>query len=572
MNSSRSTRPVARPGSFLGGPATTWQAAPDERRLRVRRPSMSRLLKSRPRLGLCAAVVLAGALLAPNLASAAVAANDHDRTPAVPTLDWIDCGDGLQCTNALVPLDYDRPDGPQISLALARVPAGDPAHRIGSLFVNNGGPGNSVLDFVRGDARNVLPADVQASFDIVGFDPRGVGRSTPVRCFADAASQEAFFGSLPPFPVTQDEVGRVAAASKELGQRCRQRNGALLDHLSTANVARDMDLLRQAVGDQQLTFAGYSYGGLLGMTYARLFPGKVRALLIDGAPDPVAWTTGHGADRRQPFSLRVGGANATNDAMGFFLDSCQQAGEGCAFASDNTRAKFDELMTRLLAGPISVDLPPGPIGPGGPTTITYAFVVDGLRGGLQFPPIWGDLAVLLEATFEAPNAVVADAAVDPPSDSTPASFDDGYDNSREALFAVACSETDNPNPVSRWATAAAAADRATPYFGADWTWLSLPCATWPGRDSDRSTGSFDRSTAHPMLFVNTRFDAASPYERAVDVAGRVPNARLITVEGAGHPASFIPNECLTVAVARYFVELQPPQAGAVCEPDVVPFS
>jgi hypothetical protein len=123
----------------------------------------------------------------------------------------------------------------------------------------------------------------------------------------------------------------------------------------------------------------------------------------------------------------------------------------------------------VAGGPISVDLLPGPIGPGGTTTITYAFVVDGLRGGLQFPPIWGDLAVLLEATFEASNAAIADGAVDPPSDSTPASFDDGYGNSREALFAVACSETDNPKAVSRWATEAAAADRATPYFGADWT-------------------------------------------------------------------------------------------------------
>lgn len=490
----------------------------------------------------------------------------------MPVLDWADCGDGLQCANALVPLDYDRPDGPQISLALARVPAGDPTHRVGSIFVNDGGPGNSVLAFVRGDARNVVPAEVQASFDIVGFDPRGVGSSTPVRCFTDAASQEAFFGSLPPFPVTETEVTQVAAASKELGKVCRQRNGALLDHLSTANVARDMDLLRQAVGDDQLTFAGYSYGGLLGMTYAHLFPEKVRALLIDGAPDPIAWTTGDGADRQQPFSVRVGSAGASSAALGFFLDSCQQAAEGCAFASDNTRAKFDELMARLLAGPISVDLPPGPIGPGGPTTITYAFVVDGLRGGLQFPPIWGDLAVLLEATFEAPTALTADAVADPPSDSAPASFDDDYDNGREALFAVACSETDNPEAVSLWATEAAAADRATPYFGADWTWLSLPCATWPGRDTDRDTGPFDHATARPMLFVNTRFDAASPYERAVDVAGRVPNARLLTVEGAGHPASFIPNECLTGAEARYFVELQLPLAGATCGADSVPFS
>src|SRR5207344_388928 len=123
-----------------------------------------------------------------------------------------------------------------------------------------------------------------------------------------------------------------------------------------------------------------------------------------GGPGPVAWTTGRASDRRQPFSLRVGSAGATSDAMGFFLDSCQEAGDACAFASDNTRAKFDELMTRLRTGPINVDLPAGPIGPGGPTTITYAFLVDGLRGGLQFPPIWTDLAALLEATFEAPNA------------------------------------------------------------------------------------------------------------------------------------------------------------------------
>jgi pimeloyl-ACP methyl ester carboxylesterase len=494
---------------------------------------------------------------------------DH-RLPVVPDLHWVDCDDGLQCATAMVPLDYDRPGGRHISLALARVPAGDPAHRVGSVFVNDGGPGNSVLAFVRNDARNVLPASVQAQFDIVGFDPRGVGQSTPVRCFADPGAQEEFFGALPPFPVTGDEIEQAADAAEDLGRRCRQRNGELLDHLSTANVARDMDLLRQAVGDEQLTFAGYSYGGLLGMTYAQLFPAKVRAVMLDGAPDPVAWTTGRPADRLQPFSLRVGSNTATSDALGFFLDSCQAAGDACAFASGDTRTKFDELMARLLAGPITVDLPPGPIGPGGPTTLTYAFVVDGLRGGLQFPPIWADLAGLLQATFEAPDAPAA--PVDQSSEPEAAPTNDGYDNSRDALFAVACSETDNPNAVSRWTQQAAAADRATPYFGADWTWLSLPCATWPARDRDRSTGPFDQSTANPMLFVNSRFDAASPYDRAVEVAGRVPNARLLTVEGAGHPASFLPNECLSDAVGHFIVEMRLPDAGAVCQPGFVPFS
>jgi pimeloyl-ACP methyl ester carboxylesterase len=158
----------------------------------------------------------------------------------------------------------------------------------------------------------------------------------------------------------------------------------------------------------------------------------------------------------------------------------------------------------------------------------------------------------------------------PDTPSAPAS-DDDYDNSREALFAVACSETDNPNAVSRWAKEAAAADRVTPYFGADWTWLSLPCASWPGRDRDRSSGPFDQPTANPLLFVNSRFDAASPYARAVEVAGRVPGARLLTLDGAGHPASFVPDERVNDAVGQYLVALRLPGAGAVCEPDLVPF-
>jgi pimeloyl-ACP methyl ester carboxylesterase len=514
---------------------------------------------------------LAAAAVVP-MATAAKGDSQPHR-PVPPKLVWSDCGDGVQCATAEVPLDYDHPSGRQISLALARVPATDPANRIGSVFVNDGGPGNSVVDFVRGDARSVLPADVQARFDIVGFDPRGVGQSSPVRCFANSAEQEDFFGPLPPFPVTNEEIDQVAAAAKELGRRCDERNGDILDHLSTANVARDMDLLRRAVGDQQLTYAGYSYGGLLGMTYAQLFPGKVRALMLDGAPDPVAWTTGTKANRRHPFSLRVGSAHASSDALGLFLDSCQDAGERCAFASNDTRAKFDDLMATLAIGPLTVDLPDGPLGPGGPTTLTYAFIVDGLRGGLQFPPIWADLAILLQATYEASVAAPAAPAVAGGPSSPPAAEpDDGYDNSHEALLAVACSETDNPRDLRRWTEDAASADRDTPYFGADWTWLSLPCATWPAHDRDRSTGPFDRRTANPVLFVNARFDAASPYDRAVDVASKVPGARLLTLEGAAHPASFVPDACLTEAIGRYLVEQQLPLTGAVCQPDIPPFT
>ena len=528
---------------------------------------------------------LAALLLATTIAAPAVAAANgplHGDRASVPQLAWADCGDGLQCATASVPLDHDRPAGRHISLSVARLPATDQAHRKGTLFVNNGGPGNSVIDFMHGDVHDVVPAAVQERFDIVGFDPRGVGESTPVRCFADADAQQAFFGDLPPFPTAPDEIDQAITAARELGQRCRARNGDLLDHVSTADVARDLDLLRRAVGDDKLTFAGYSYGGLIGMTYAQLYPDRVGAALLDGAPDPVAWTTGAGADRRDPFSVRLDSHRAASDALGFFLDSCQAAGpERCAFAAADTRAKFDSLMARLLAGPIIVDLPPGVAGPGGPTPLTYAFVVDGLRGGLQFPPIWGDLAGLLEATFEAPDgppAPVAPSATDdaaattPSASAPPIDASDDYDNSREALLAVSCSETRNPNNARRWADFAAAADRDAPYFGADFAWLSLPCATWPAHARDALAGRFEAKTASPLLFVNSRFDAASPLDRAAEVAARTPGARLLTVEGAGHPASFIPNGCVADAVSRYLVDRVLPAAGAVCAAELEPFS
>ena len=164
---------------------------------------------------------------------------------AAPPLDWTGCGDGLECATAKVPLDYDKPAGKQISLAVIKRPASDPSRRIGSLFVNNGGPGNSAVDFVRGDAEAVYTPEVLARFDVIGMDPRGVARSTPVRCFADAQEQGGFLGALPPFPVGQDEERGFAAAQAELGRRCLARNGELLDHLSSANVARDLDRLRR---------------------------------------------------------------------------------------------------------------------------------------------------------------------------------------------------------------------------------------------------------------------------------------------------------------------------------------
>ena len=466
----------------------------------------------------------------------------------------------MECATARVPLDYDHAAGKKISLALIRRPATDQGHRIGSLFVNNGGPGNSVLDFVRGDTTRVLSPRVQARFDVVGFDPRGVGQSTPVQCFTGLDEQGEFFGSRPALPVGPDEVRAFTKGSKALGRLCDERNGDLLDHLSTANVARDMDLLRRAVGDERLTFAGYSYGGLLGITYANLFPGRVRAIMLDGAPDPVEWTRSDGAAKKTPFSVRLGSADATSKALGFFLDSCQAAGDGCAFASPDTRAKFDTLLARLLEHPVTLETPDGSL------EVTYGFLVDGLRGGLTFPPIWAELAGNLETVWQATEGSNLRSA-------TAKSWApiEGYDNANEALLAVACSETTNPRDPNAWPKLAADADRRAPYFGAAWTYLVQPCATWPARDHDRFTGPYTAKTANPLLFVASRFDAASSIAHTRTLVASIPGARLLTLDGAGHPASFVPDTCINDAIDSYLVDKQMPAAGAVCQPDFPPF-
>jgi hypothetical protein len=200
-----------------------------------------------------ALTVLAGALFINEGPAGA-----QDASSATPKLVWADCGDGLQCATARVPLDYDHPNGKKISLAVIRRPATDRQHRIGSLFVNNGGPGNSVLDFVRGDAAQVLTPRCRPASTSSASDPRRRPEHAGA-CFTDVDEQGQFFGSRPGLPVGPDEVDAFTR-DQELGRLCGQQNGDLLDHLSPRPTwRRDMDLLRRAVGDPQLSFAGYSY-------------------------------------------------------------------------------------------------------------------------------------------------------------------------------------------------------------------------------------------------------------------------------------------------------------------------
>jgi pimeloyl-ACP methyl ester carboxylesterase len=481
-------------------------------------------------------------------------------------LRWADCGGGFQCATARVPLDYDRPQGATISLALIRLPASDPAHRIRSVFLNPGGPGGSGVDFVRAAARQLYSDAVRARFDLIGFDPRGVVRSTPLRCF-DTLDQA--LASLAPmaFPVTRAEERVWVAYDRKLAGACARRGGPIMDHMATADVARDLDLLRQAVGDAGLNYVGYSYGSYLGTTYANLFPGKVRSLVVDGVLDPIAWSTGRDDQaERLPFSTRLRSDQGAWATLKEFFRLCDQGAGNCAFSAGNPRLRYAALAMRLLRQPAQL-----PDGQGGTVPFTYADLVATTLGAMYDPVSWPDLADFLQQLDELTRPQAAAAALRLVRRALGAHQQQDYENFVESFPGVACSDSDNPDRVAAWSEAARASDRMFPYFGRLWTWITSICQPWPGRDADRYTGPFTRQTAHPVLVVGNLFDPATRYQGAVTVARLLPRSRLLTLAGWGH-TSLTGSACVDAFVSRYLLSNRVPPPGTVCQPNVVPFA
>jgi pimeloyl-ACP methyl ester carboxylesterase len=490
--------------------------------------------------------------------------------PAPAAVAWAACEDGFECATVPAPLDYDRPRGAQIALSLLRLPAADPGRRIGSLLLNPGGPGGSGVDFAR-EAARVLPAELRARFDIVGFDPRGIYRSTPLRCFD---TYEQAVAVLPPFPYPQTPAEEQAqrVSDDKLAAACARHGGAILGHMSSADAARDMDLLRERLGDRKLTYLGYSYGSLLGQNYANLFPSRVRALVIDGVVDPVAWATGHGREGRTvPVGTRIGSADGAARTLGEFFRLCDAAGPACAFSGHASR-RYAALAQRLRGNPATIVDPFS----GETFTFTYNDLIAVTLSALYQAQSWPDLAYFLDDVQRqvSPAALGRRLATIRATLGLAAPAQEQYPNDVEGSPGVTCSDTVNPRSLQDWQRSADVAEHRHGYFGRIWNWAWSACRSWPATaGQDRHLGPWTARTSAPVLVVGNYFDPATRYQGAVAAARLLPNSRLLSYAGWGHAAYFIAgNPCVDTTVTRYLLTSRVPAAGTVCRPERSPFA
>ncbi|MDY7083685.1 MAG: alpha/beta hydrolase [Actinomycetota bacterium] len=484
---------------------------------------------------------------------------------ATPKLRWYSCYSWAQCATAKVPLDYDHPRGQQITLALLRIKARDQQHRIGSLFVNPGGPGASGVGLALA-APYFLSDSLLERFDIVGMDPRGIGFSDPVNCFGDPGRQQPVIAKLDtgfPYGVREEKAFLKAAAKQ--GRACSTAGRQLAGSMSTAEVARDMDVMRRAVGDSKLTYLGFSYGTALGQYYANMFPDRFRAIAVDGVIDPRAWV-GSRRTGGQVQDDRLRSADGAWKALQEIMRRCNAAGPArCEFSGQALR-RFRIIANRLKAKPLTV----------GGQKITYAAFVSMALSSLYDVEAGADLtemaAALWRLTTPGAKATGTEAAIVQRAHRKAAGRAFPYDNSFDAYAAVMCTDGRHPARGSAWVKAGAKADKRAPYFGRAWVWASAPCArdTWTVRDEDAYTGPFNRRTKNPVLVVGSYWDPATNYTDAVTSSELIPHSRLLSSANWGHTA-YGTSACVTGAMDRYLLTRALPARGKTCVGDIQPF-
>lgn len=454
------------------------------------------------------------------------------------TLSWHDCRGGFQCATLQVPEDYAKPDGRRLRLAVIRLRA--TGNRIGSLVVNPGGPGGSGVQYARA-ARSVLTAGLRQRFDTVGFDPRGVAQSAPVRCLTTKQTQT--YLNADPTPDGDADIATWRRDAKTMASGCEKRDGDLLRHVSTAETARDLDILRAALGDQKLTYLGKSYGTYLGALYAQRFPGRVRALVLDGAVDP----------RSTGLKMVLGQARGFDTALRAFVASCQKKSSCPVHGSspDAGVADIARMLKALDAKPLRI--------PGESRRLTEGLATYGVLSALYDKGSWPYLEDGLRELRDGSGSTLMALA-----DSLSGRGPDGtYDNSTDAMNAIGCIDQPWPRGLSAYRTAAKRASRESPTFGSGLVWTSLPCAYWPVK-SPSAPPKLTAAGAPPILVIGTTRDPATPLPWARALAEQLSSGVLLTRSGDGHTAYMMGNSCVDQAVDTYLTTTAPPKNDTHC--------
>ncbi|MEV0342906.1 alpha/beta hydrolase [Nocardia sp. NPDC050713] len=514
-----------------------------------------------------------------------------------PRLDWRPCADadlsGFECATAAVPLNYAEPEGKTIEIAVVRQLATDPERRIGTLFTAVGGPGGSGLDWAR--QGELAEGELRERFDVITFDQRGIGRSAAVRCFDSDEQQRRFWDAtlLPPANAEQERAAEQAA--RTLAEGCAKHSGELLGHLTTVDAARDMDLLRRAVGEERLTYTGGSYASYLGQVYGALFGKRVRALQLSSMIDPKVYTD----DVRASV---IDTAAGTTEIHAEFLRLCAEAGKTkCAFAggpersdltgpatpperaekagsaapervetttlepadagADRLRARDNALLERLRQGPIAVGAGEHAL------PVRYSEVVQAHALLLYSPERgWPALAELLIELERGPTGDPAKVR------EILAAGAPGYDF-LDAFTAITCADQSAGWRAADWPVLARETASAEPLFGPFWLAMHQPCATWPAPEDgypQRHTGPWTLGSDKPALLLNNRFDPVTPLTFAKRAQQELVNARLVVVaDGYGHNPD---GDCVRRLRERYLVDLRLPAPGATCAADRQPFA
>lgn len=460
---------------------------------------------------------------------------------AAGPINWSDCGRGFECGTLQVPVDYSKPNGATLSLALVRQPATDKAHRIGSLLVNPGGPGASGVDFVRAWTA-VLSRDIRARFDIVGFDPRGIGQSTPIVCHDNLQALVA----ADPIPTTQAAWDNLAKQQQIFNAACAKKYGDILPFLGTKNVARDMDQMRAALGDDKLNYLGYSYGTVIGQVYADMFPTKIRSMVLDGAVD-----LSLGPDDKT--LTQIGGFEL---ALNNFAADCRA--KGCQLTKrGDPIAVIEQLIAKVKEAPIPARFGDRPAGPGE----TFLALITPLYSKAS----WLTLALEVDTALNGDATLlirIADQYLDRQNDGS-------YSNSLEANIAVNCIDdgpSSLPTRFSDFPAVAATFAKVSPHFGPAVA-TGLSCVGWAAPADRLHPTSADG--APPIVVVDTTGDPATPYAWGVNVSKQMKSAVLLTFNGDGHTAYASGDSCIADAVNTYLLELKPPARGTECGSKVV---